>query len=258
MTSLKDIRKEHGIPPRVHRNRQLEQKDEIPAKITIVNGQIINPNATINIDDFKIDPMIDSKDDPIVNLFAAQFEKPPTIDPKAYETETSNGTVKFKLKGRGERQNQWAIVSLRHWDKVSEYQWHLGKAGYPLCYELQRMTLHMFVFKYCIRKRTEEKYIDHIDRNKLNNTEANLRLATPQENSWNKSTKTNMKGVKKISKGNYTVTITKDGEKHKVKGIASRKEAVETYNKLAEKLFGKFAALNEIGDEFEEKEESDE
>lgn len=153
-------------------------------------------------------------------------------------------TVMFKLQGST---SAYAMVSLNKWQYVTKYEWYLGKAGYPLCYSLGKMTLHRFIFTYILNQTPpSELYVDHIDRNKLNNTDQNLRLATPQENSFNKTTTNNLKGVKKISENNYTASITKDGTKHEIKNIQTESEAKNCYNMMAEELFGSFAALNNI------------
>ena len=155
--------------------------------------------------------------------------------------------VYFELKGRGKQENIQASVSLDKWDHVSKYEWYLGKSGYPICYSLSKMQLHRFVFTYVLgQKAPSHLYIDHIDRNKLNNTNGNLRLVTPQENSFNKTTKNNKKGVRKISESNYTATITKDGTKREIKNIPDEKQAAVIYNMMAEELFGSFAAPNKI------------
>ena len=73
-----------------------------------------------------------------------------------------------------------------------------------------------------------------------------MRLATPQENSFNKSTETNKKGVKRISDSNFSATITKNGTKHEIKNIPTEKQAAEIYNMMAEELFGSFAAYNKV------------
>lgn len=155
------------------------------------------------------------------------------------------GVVYFALKGRAKKDGIYAMVSSNKWPFVSKYQWYLGKAGYPMCYELHKMQLHRFVYSYILEGYPpSDIYIDHIDRNKLNNTDSNLRMATPQENSFNKSTNTNLKGVRKISEGNYAATVTKNGNKHEIKNIPTEKQAAEIYNLMAEELFGEFAAFN--------------
>lgn len=154
--------------------------------------------------------------------------------------------VYFQLKGRAKENNIYAFVSLNKWNYVKKYQWYLGKCGYPLCYYLGKMKLHRFIFTYVVGDKIPSNvYVDHIDRNKLNNTDGNLRLASPQENSFNKSTKTNKKGVKKISTNNYSAIVTKDGKKHEIKNIPSEEQAASIYNMMAEELFGSFAAFNE-------------
>jgi len=153
-----------------------------------------------------------------------------------------DNVVTFKLKGST---SAYALVSANKWPYVSKYDWYLGSAGYPCCYQIGKMTLHRFVYHYVLGdKPPDGMFVDHIDRNKLNNTDQNLRLATPQENAFNKTTKSNLKGVKKISEGNYTASVTKDGKRHEMKNIPTEEAAAECYNMMAEELFGEFAAMN--------------
>lgn len=155
--------------------------------------------------------------------------------------------VFFALRGRAEKEGVQAIVSLNKWSQVQRYNWYLGKSGYPVCYELGMLQLHRFVFMHSIGSRLPpDMCIDHIDRNKLNNTDQNLRLATPQENSYNRSSSTNLKGVRRISKNNYSAVITHNGIKREIKNIPTEQRAAEIYNMMAQELFGEFAALNEI------------
>jgi hypothetical protein len=207
-------------------------------------SQIIYPE--INKESIK-----ESKNETINNDFYIELNKEPNKEPIVSEINHEffilDDVVYFLLKGRGTIEGTYAMVSMDKWPQVSKYEWYLGKAGYPLCYKLHKMQLHRFIFTYILGEHPpSDMYVDHIDRNKLNNTDQNLRLATPQENSFNKSTKTNNKGVKKISKNNYSATIVKDGKRHEIKNIKTRKEAAEMYNIMAEELFGEFAAKNTI------------
>lgn len=153
--------------------------------------------------------------------------------------------VYFNLKGRCKKNEVMAIVSIDKWESVSAYDWYLGKSGYPICYQLSKMTLHRFIFTLIVNQKIPQNlYVDHIDRNKLNNTNENLRLVTPMENSFNKSTKSNTKGVKKVSENNYTACVCKNGTKHQIKNIKTEKEAASIYNLMAEELFGDYAAPN--------------
>ena len=169
------------------------------------------------------------------------------IIPKINEKEDYfivDNVVYFSLNGRGK--DTYAMVSTDKWTSVSKYQWYLGKAGYPICYQLHKMSLHQFIYKIMGYAIPPHLFIDHADRNKLNNTDENLRLATPQENAFNKTTTNNKKGVKKISDGNYTATIVKDGIVHEIKNISTETQAAEVYNMMAEELFGQFASFNKI------------
>ncbi|AKI80291.1 numod4 NHN endonuclease [Acanthamoeba polyphaga mimivirus] len=156
-----------------------------------------------------------------------------------------DNVVYFTLLGRGK--GTFAFVSLDKWPIVSKYKWYLGKSGYPVSYDLGKMQLHRFVYTLIIEgKIPSDIYVDHIDHNKLNNTNSNLRLATPQQNSFNKSTSSNKKGVRKISENNYKASVVKNGVTHEIKNIPTEEQAAQVYNLMAEELFGEFAAPNKI------------
>lgn len=166
-----------------------------------------------------------------------------------YDFYIFDDTVHFMLKGRATKQGFYAMVSLDKWHYVCNYEWYLAKSGYPICYSLGKIHLHRFIYFQILGENPPSNlYVDHIDRNKLNNVDSNLRLVTPQQNSFNRSTTNNKKGVKKISNANYAACIVKDGIKHEIKNIKTERQAAEIYNMMAEELFGHFAAKNQFID----------
>lgn len=175
---------------------------------------------------------------------ASKTPKAPKSNEILHDFYILDDVVTFKLKGST---SAYGMVSMNKWIHVSKYNWYLGKMGYPICYELSQMSLHRFVYTYVLGSYPPKgMMVDHIDRNKLNNTDQNLRLATPQENSFNKTTKTNTKGVKKISEDNFSASITKDGKKNVINGFKTERDAAECYNMMAEELFGEFASKNTL------------
>lgn len=183
---------------------------------------------------------------------SAKSAKPPKqIKPKSMPQDNQeffimDDVVYFELKGHA-KDTHMVTVSIDKWDYVSKYNWYLGKSGYPMSYDLGKMQLHRFVYSYILGSYPPSNmFVDHIDRNKLNNTNNNLRLATPQQNSFNKSTKTNKKGITKISDSNYTATIVKDGKRYQIKNCPTEKHAAEMYNVMSEELHGEFSAPNDL------------
>ena len=91
------------------------------------------------------------------------------------------------------------------------------------------------------------EYLDHIDRDPSNNRIENLRAATKQQNSWNRSIRSDNKtGIKGIWKqgDKFRASICVDG-KNKYLGIFSSKlEAKAAYEEAARLHFGGFAHVN--------------
>jgi hypothetical protein len=161
-----------------------------------------------------------------------------------------------------ESQTSKAKISLNKIDYITKYKWYLGKDGYPFTYiKGGRAPLHRFVWwlntgiwkneKIKVNGTKTKLYVDHINRDKLDAQDENLRLSTPAENSYNKTSKNSIidpitsKPLHhiKLLKSGYSVSLTKDGKTSKIDKIASLEEAKEIYNMMASELFGEFAVL---------------
>ena len=91
-------------------------------------------------------------------------------------------------------------------------------------------------------------HIDHIDRNKLNNTRGNLRFVSQKQNNRNVGPKNKYKGVTKVRTGKFAAYIFSEGTRHHLGTFIDEKEAARVYNARAKELFGEYAYLNEIED----------
>lgn len=158
--------------------------------------------------------------------------------------------------------NSQAKISLNKIDLVNKYKWYLGKDGYPFAYiKGARVPLHRYIWymNTGIWKNTQinsngitsKMYVDHINRDKLDSTDENLRISTPAENSYNKTSKNSIidpltnKPLHhiKLTKTGYSISLTKDRKTSKIDKIASLDEAKQIYNMMAFELFGEFAVL---------------
>lgn len=92
-------------------------------------------------------------------------------------------------------------------------------------------------------------FVDHIDGDGLNNTRANLRVASHSENLANvpkrNGTSSKYRGVNfKKSTGKWQVQIQHNNKMHWVGSFNNEIEAAKAYDKKAVELFGAFAQLN--------------
>lgn len=99
---------------------------------------------------------------------------------------------------------------------------------------------------YCLHTGTPipaGMYVDHKDRNTLNNHPANLRLVTPSQNCFNRKIRSDscvgVKGLKlpKNSKVYYG-SVTKESVEYWIEPTADREEAIRRIKELRETLHG--------------------
>jgi hypothetical protein len=140
--------------------------------------------------------------------------------------------------------NVYAKITIRWIDQINKYKWYLGKNGYPFSYINNcRVQLHRYIH-WLNNNYWTSLYVDHINRDKLDATDNNLREATPAENSYNKTHKNPNHNIKfNESTNTYEVNITKNKVKHKINNIQTLTEAKNIYKLMAEELYGNFSPI---------------
>ena len=128
-------------------------------------------------------------------------------------------------------------------DKVSQYQWSVGTHGYATsgCGQNQ-LLLHRIIAK----AKTGET-VDHINRNKLDNRRANLRICAIQQNAMNKGKIADhnpYKGVCRLPDGKWRAQIQHNKRSIYLGTFSDVCDAAKAYDAAARDLFGEYACLN--------------
>lgn len=130
------------------------------------------------------------------------------------------------------------LIDLNDIDKVKKYKWGLGNDYVSATINGNRIKLHRFIMN-C----PNDKIVDHINHNTLDNRKNNLRICTSSQNQMNTNTRIdNSSGIKGVnwnkSKRRWQAYITIDKKyiylgtfKDKDKAIKARQEAEEKYQK---------------------------
>jgi hypothetical protein len=138
--------------------------------------------------------------------------------------------------------------------RVIQYRWCMDSSGYAIGRVNRKLIrLHSFI--------TKLPYVDHKDRDKLNNTRKNLRAATHRQNSFNKAGVNITSKYKGVSYRQGYKTV-RPGSKHWVVFSSFPKsnkrfwgtyktelEAAKAYNKIAKKYGDEFTYLNKLAGE---------
>lgn len=96
----------------------------------------------------------------------------------------------------------------------------------------------------------ENKFVDHINGDTLDNRKDNLRLCNHQDNMRNskkrKHSRQLYKGIVLLNNGTYTARISINGKYKYLGRFETAIHAALAYNEAAKKYFGEFARLNDL------------
>lgn len=152
-------------------------------------------------------------------------------------------------------QGLYAIVDDEDFELLSKYKWgaHKGKKTFYAVRQekVNGKKRNIFMHRQLLGISEKGLISDHINRNGLDNTKANLRACSITENNRNAGknakNKCGFKGVFwDIAYGKYRVQISVDGRRTHIGRYDCLLEAAKAYNAAAVKYHGEFANLNQI------------
>ena len=137
-----------------------------------------------------------------------------------------------------------AIVDNEDYDKLATKKWWLSPGGYAVSKSRYKSALMHRV----VMNPSEEDYIDHKNRNKLDNRKNNLRICDQSYNMANSKTPShNTSGFKGVSfsktEKKYKAYICRKGVKYNLGTYATVEQAAQAYKTKAEQLFGEYARV---------------
>lgn len=139
------------------------------------------------------------------------------------------------------KKNLYTLVDADDYARFSTYRWRLNSKGYAIrSFRLEGKEVVIALHR-AIMQPPSDLVVDHIDHDKLNNTRANLRLITQQQNLMNRrlfrNNKTGFKGVI-YQHGKWHTRIEKDGRDIHLGFHDDLKTAALVYDYAAITLYG--------------------
>ena len=152
--------------------------------------------------------------------------------------------IRIWLTGKNGR-DIYALIDDDDVGRVTEYPWSMHKYGYATTNINGKPTpLHRF-----ITNASAGQFVDHINRNRLDNRKSNLRFCTFEENLSNSNPRfgRKYKGVYEEKNGKpkrFHAKATKDRKLYSFGRYYTAEEAARAYDKGIKSLRGEFAYLN--------------
>lgn len=143
-------------------------------------------------------------------------------------------------------QGKKAIIDAEDYTRVSKTSWCYDKSnGYPVSrIKGKRVRLHRFILN-----NPEARYVDHVNRDKLDNRKINLRICDSSQNvrnrGLNKNNTSGFKGVTKV-RDKWRAQLSIGYKFYDLGTFDSPKEAAKAYNEKVIEVHGQYAFLNKI------------
>ena len=162
---------------------------------------------------------------------------------------------KIQLSGhrKGSTIKGYVLVDDDDFEWLNKYKWHCNKYGYAVKTHKKLNGIRSKLFMHgLLIYRFPSMQVDHINGNKLDNRKENLRIVTPQQNTWNtKKSKSNTSGYRGVywhsqCKKWYSQIRTNKKKTIHLGMFNNKEDAASAYNKAALIQRGKFAMLNNI------------
>lgn len=149
------------------------------------------------------------------------------------------------------KRGEQILVDEKDYGLVADYSWNTNATGYAYAYvkgsgrdNHKTITMHRLIMGF-----PDKLKVDHVNRNKLDNRQANLRICTSSQNMGNAigySKKTKYKGLDLLPTGRWRARINIGGKSLHLGVAVTEKEAAALYNTAAAKHYGTFALLNNL------------
>jgi hypothetical protein len=150
-----------------------------------------------------------------------------------------------------------ALVDDGDYQRINQFKWHVKinrradgsiRAVYAKSCA-KGITKNVRMHRFLLGVSDPEVQVDHEDRNGLNNQRHNLRIASSQQNQCNRPKQNNnVSGFKGVfwnsQKQRWNAKIQHENKQVHIGFFMKVEEAARAYDKAAQKLHGKFAALN--------------
>lgn len=171
------------------------------------------------------------------------FRAPQKID-RPIPPDPPNDKIKYIPLTKG----KFAIVDAEDYPWLSKHKWYAIKSDIRFyayrAHRKRNISMHRQIMNA-----PKNMFVDHIDGNSLNNTKANLRLATSIQNTWNRRkynvpSRSKFKGTVWVKKQKWQARICINGKRLYLGSFNNEADAARAYDKKAAELFGQFAYLN--------------
>lgn len=150
--------------------------------------------------------------------------------------------------------NKIALIDREDLSKVNILRWYCNNFGYAVSTKYikgsgrKNQKSESILMHRVILGVPKNIFIDHINHNRLDNRKSNLRIATYQQNQWNKSkilSSSKYKGVSYFKRDDcWRARIKLNYKEHHIGFFKNELHAAMAYDIWAKELFGEFANLN--------------